>query len=89
MAKHLQQEVGRKVKAVVFMSKPHHAAFVRSVGGARTERYLRVCRWAMRRYSIRNIHDELLLPITEGGKPLDFKRIENLAFDRYILGKTK
>jgi len=48
------------------------------------DRYLRIVRWAEARYTADGI-----LVISRGNVPSVFKRIEYLAWDRYVIGEPK
>ncbi len=48
------------------------------------DRYLRIVRWAEARYTADGI-----LVMSRGNVPSVFKRIEYLAWDRYVIGEPK
>jgi hypothetical protein len=48
------------------------------------DRYLRIVRWAEERYTADGV-----LVMSRGNVPSVFKRIEYLAWDRYVIGEPK
>jgi hypothetical protein len=46
---------------------------------ANPSRYLRICHWAMRRYSVNGV-----LIVSRGATPSRYERIQMMAWDRYL-----
>jgi hypothetical protein len=44
----------------------------------------KICKWAQKRYTKNGV-----LVISIGGKPSPFSLIEQMVWDKYIMGKTK